>query len=236
MNALLLAAGLGTRLRPITDHTPKCLVPIRGRPLLAYWLDLLAASDVSRIVVNLHHHADQVRRFLEESPHRARVVAVEEERLLGTGGSILRHRPLLGEGPCLIAHADNLTRFDVAAFLRRHAQRPPGCELTLMTFETETPWSCGIVEVDAAGVVRSFREKPAASESRLANAAVYVLQPSVLDYMASLDRETVDVSTDVLPAYVGRMATFHNGCYHRDIGTPAAYAAAQRESAYLPGA
>lgn len=233
MRALLLAAGLGTRLRPLTDRVPKCLVPIRGKPLLGYWLDLLGRAGLERMVVNLHHLPDQVRAFLAASPWRDRVIAVEEPALLGTGGSILAHRSHLGDGPFMVVHADNLSRFDVAAFLERHRLRPPGCELTMMTFTTETPRSCGIVEVDGAGVVTSFVEKPADPRSRLANGAVYLLEPSVAEALAALGRAEVDLSTQVIPRYVGRMATFHNAVYHRDIGTPDAYRQAQLDTGYL---
>ncbi|MGC3996951.1 MAG: nucleotidyltransferase family protein [Anaeromyxobacter sp.] len=232
MNALLLAAGMGLRLRPLTDTVPKCLVPIRGRPLLAYWLDLLAQGGIDRVVVNTHYLSEQVVRFVESSPHRARVDLVHEDRLLGTGGSVLRHRALLGDGPFLLAHADNLTRFDVAAFLARHRTRPAGCALTMMTFETRTPESCGIVEVDARGVVVGFEEKPRAPRSRLANGAVYILEPEAVEALAALGKEAPDVSTELLPRYVGRMCTFHNAIYHRDIGSPEAYAEAQLDSAY----
>ena len=235
MRALLLAAGLGTRLRPLTDTVPKCLVPIRGRPLLAYWLDLLGRAGLERLVINLHHLPEQVSRFLEGSPWRDRIDPVAEPRLLGTGGSVLAHRALLGDGPFMVVHADNLSRFDVAAFLERHRRRPPGCELTMMTFTTETPWSCGIVEVDPAGVVTAFTEKPAHSTSRLANGAVYLLEPSVADALAGLGKAEVDLSTEVIPRYLGRMATFHNAVYHRDIGTPEAYRQAQLDTGYLEG-
>jgi mannose-1-phosphate guanylyltransferase len=233
VNALLLAAGLGTRLRPLTESVPKCLAPIRGRPLLAYWLDLLVEAGAERLVVNLHHLAAQVEAFLDESPHRARVLAVREPTLLGTGGSILRHRPLLGPGPFMVVHADNLSRFDVRAFVARHRDRPRGCELTMMTFESQTPSSCGIVEVDAAGVVTSYQEKPARPRGRLANAAVYVMEDSVVERLRAGGATAPDLSTQVLPALVGRMVTFHNAVYHRDIGTPEALAQAQADDAYL---
>lgn len=233
MNALLLAAGLGTRLRPLTDRVPKCLVPIRGRPLLAYWLDLLLGAGIERVVVNTHYLPEQVAAFLSTSPHAGRVQAAYEPELLGTGGSILRHHAAMGPGPFLVAHADNLSRFDVGAFLACHRARPADCEATMMTFETETPSSCGIVEVDRQGVVTSFAEKPSAPRSRLANGAVYVLEPSVLERLRALGRATADLSTEILPGLVGHMVAFHNAVYHRDIGSPAAYAQAQLDTRYL---
>jgi len=233
LKALLLAAGLGTRLRPLTDRIPKCLVPIRGRPLLDYWIELLTEAGVGPLLVNLHHHRDQVEAFLRDHPRRDAVETVVEPRLLGTGGTVLANRAFLGDGPFLVIHADNLSRFDVRAFLDRHRNRPAGCEITMLTFETTTPESCGIVEVDAQGIVRDYQEKPRQPTSRLANGAVYCFEPSVLRTLEALGRPEVDLSTEVLPRYVGRMVIFPTDGYHRDIGTPESYAQAQIETGYL---
>ena len=86
--ALLLAAGLGTRLRPLTNHVPKCLVPIKGKPLLGYWLDLLLRAGIERVLVNTHYLPDPVRRFCAESPWANRIDLVHEESLAGTAGTI----------------------------------------------------------------------------------------------------------------------------------------------------
>ena len=86
MRALLLAAGLGTRLRPITDHVPKCLVPIHGKPLLGYWLDMLLPNGVERVLVNTHYLPQAVQAFVAESAWRDSIEMVHEDELLGTGG------------------------------------------------------------------------------------------------------------------------------------------------------
>ena len=92
MRALLLAAGLGTRLRPLTDSIPKCCVEIKGRPLSAYWFELLFAGGIERALVNTHHLPEIVRRCAAQSPYAGRIDLVHEDRLLGTGGTILRNR------------------------------------------------------------------------------------------------------------------------------------------------
>lgn len=229
MRALLLAAGLGTRLRPITDSIPKCLVPIHGKPLLGYWLDLLCRGGIERILVNTHYFPEKVKWFVQGSEWRDRVDLVYESDLLGTGGTVLRNREWLEKGPFILAHADNLTRFRVQDFVLRHKMRPAGTDITMMTFDTDAPQTCGIVEEDAAGVVVAFHEKVANPPGNHANAAVYILEPSVIDFIASLGKDFVDLSTEVIPAYVGRMTTFHNSDYHRDIGNPESLALAQRE-------
>ncbi len=229
MKALLLAAGLGTRLRPITDNVPKCLVPIHGKPLLEYWLDMLLPNGIERVLINTHYLPHAVRAFVAGSRWRDSIDMVHEEILLGTGGTVLKNRDFLAGGPFMVVHADNLTRFDVKAFISAHANRPAGVDITMMTFDTDVPQTCGIVELDERGVVIRFHEKVATPPSNHANAAVYIFEPSVIDFLASLGREVIDISTEVLPRYLGRMQAFHNSDYHRDIGTPESLALAERE-------
>lgn len=229
MRALLLAAGFGTRLRPITDHIPKCMVPIRGKPLLGYWLDMLLTSGVESVLINTHYLPGAVREYVAQSPWRAAVDLVHEEHLLGTGGTVLQNRAYLESGPFIVAHADNLTRFDVEAFFMAHARRPSDAPITMMTFDTDVPESCGIVELDGRGVVTDFHEKVANPPGRRANAAVYIFEPCVIGHLATLGKRVIDISTELLPSYLGRIQTFHNADYHRDIGTPQALALAEME-------
>lgn len=229
MRALLLAAGIGTRLRPFTDSVPKCLVSIHGRPLLAYWLDLLFGAGLEGVVINTHYLSHLVDAFVETSQWNERIQLVYEERLLGTGGTLLANRDRLGSEPFLVAHADNLTRFDVPSFVARHRTRPPNVDLTMMTFRTDDPESCGIVEVDSEGIVRALHEKTAAPQGNLANAAVYICEPTIFDLLSEIGSPIIDISTQVLPRLVGRMLTFHNSDYHRDIGTPESLSRAEFE-------
>jgi mannose-1-phosphate guanylyltransferase len=229
LKALLLAAGLGTRLRPLTDEIPKCLVPIQGKPLLAYWLDLLLPNGVQHARINTHYLAPQVRKFRDASPWRGRTSLVHEPVLLGTGGTILANRAFFGSEAFMVVHADNLSRFAVDGFLRAHAERARGAAMTMMTFETDSPQSCGIVETDAAGLVRRFHEKVPNPPGNRANAAVYIVEPEVVEFIASLGKAFVDLSTEVIPHFLGRIATFHNADYHRDIGSPEGLRAAQAE-------
>jgi mannose-1-phosphate guanylyltransferase len=112
MKALLLAAGLGTRLRPLTLEIPKCLVPLKGRPLMDYWLEMLCASpDIDAVLVNLHYMPDKVIQYLETSLYREKVSMVFEEELLGTGGTLLKNRDFFGTGPVLMIHGDNFSIF-----------------------------------------------------------------------------------------------------------------------------
>lgn len=228
MRALLLAAGMGTRLRPLTDTVPKCLVPIHGKPLLGYWLSMLHDADVYPILINLHYLAEKVQEYVETSGFKRFVSTVYEEKLLGTGGTLLRNRDFFNQSPFMMIHADNLSRFDVDAFISSHRSRPVGCEITMMTFRTPTPESCGVVELDEHGVVQAFHEKIPDPPGNLANGAVYILEPSIFNFLESLSKNMIDFSTDVLPHYIGRIFTFHNGEFHMDIGTMKSYEIANK--------
>lgn len=237
MKALLLAAGLGTRLRPLTDAVPKCLVPVAGRPLLAYWLELLFEhGQVREVVINTHHLPGPVQAFCGSSPYGDRLHLVHEERLLGTAGTLNAQLSRLNGGDVLVAHADNLTLFDPLAFEARHKARPPGCLLTMMTFDAQDPRQCGVVELNEQGVVTAFHEKVAQPPSNLANAAVYLFSeealgmvPEVMPHSSGAASGIADISLDLIPRLMGRVCTFHNSLYHRDIGHAAALAAAQSE-------
>ena len=229
MNALLLAAGRGTRLRPLTERIPKCLVPIRGKPLLEYWLDTLLSIGIREVLINTHHLAGMVEAFHATSPWRERVTLVYEPELLGTGGTIVANRKFFSREAFLVAHADNLSRFSVRAFQDTHARRPRGAVMTMMTFDTDTPSACGIVETDAEGLVVRFHEKVMNPPGRRANAAVYIMEPEVVEFIATLGKRVVDLSTEVIPHFLGRIATFHNTEYHRDIGTPESLRRAEAE-------
>lgn len=229
MRALLLAAGLGTRLKPITNTVPKCLVPVKGKPLLGYWLDLLLPSGVDEILLNTHYLSEKVRQFVSDTQWRDRVTLVHEDTLFGTGGTILKNRNFLSKGPFIVAHADNLTRFNVKAFIDRHVLRPPSTFITMMTFSTDDPGSCGIVEENGSGIVTAFHEKVENPPGNHANAAVYIMEPEVIDYLAGLGSEVIDLSTEVIPHFMGRICTFHNSGYHRDIGNPESLRLAELE-------
>ena len=228
MRALLLAAGMGTRLRPITDTIPKCLAPIHGRPLLDYWLDLLG-DQVDRILINTHYLSEVVVQHLEGSRWRDRIDLVYEPELLGTGGTIVANRAWFGDEPFLVGHADNLTDFDAPGLFAAHEARPAGVAMTMLAFETDDPRSCGILELDDDGIVRGFHEKVENPPGNLANAAVYVLEPEVANYAASLGRSFIDLSTEVIPHFVGRVLAVRHAGYHRDIGTVESLRRAQEE-------
>ena len=219
VRALLLAAGLGTRLQPLTENWPKCLMPIGERPLLEYWLETLWRAGIREVLVNLHYLPEIVEEFLARPRFRDWVRTVKEMELLGTAGTLCAHADFFKTQTTLLVHADNWCQCDFADFLEFHQhRRPKGTALTMMTFDTESPQSCGIVEVDDDGVVQAFHEKVTNPPGTRANAAVYLLEPELLNWLVT-QPQINDFSTQVLPSYLGRIATWHNPQLHRDIGT-----------------
>ena len=226
--ALLLAAGVGSRLRPLTDATPKCLVEIAGRPLLDYWFGALGDAGIRDVLINTHHLAEAVRGFIAQKNRQGfRALETFEEKLRGSAGTIAANRAWAGDADdVLIVYADNLSDLDLARLLAAH--RRGGQPLTMLLFRAPDPRACGIAELDGRGRVTGFEEKPAAPRSDLANAGVYAVTAAAWNEIAAMG--AFDLGFDVLPRFVGRMQGHLHEGFHRDIGSLEALAAA-REAA-----
>ena len=228
MRAMLLAAGLGTRLRPLTDTMPKCLVPIKGHPLLSIWLERLTQAGIGPFLINTHYLAKQVQNLIEASPYRDQVTLVNELELLGTAGTLIANLDFFQSEDGLLIHADNYCLADFTAFLQAHRNRPSECLMTMMTFRTHDPSSCGIVELDERGIVIGFHEKLANPPGNLANGAIYILSTELL-HLLGTDLHTVkDFSTEVLNRFVGRIYSYETSEIFIDVGTPASYEQANK--------
>jgi mannose-1-phosphate guanylyltransferase len=233
VKAFLLAGGLGTRLRPLTDTVPKCLVPIAGRPLLSYWFSLLERDGFAEVLVNLHHLPQQVREYVGSVSSPLRVTLFDEPRLLGSAGTVRANREWVADGdPFLIAYADNLTDADLSGLMAAHRQH--GQLLTMALFRADEPTRCGIAEIAGggeSGTIVGFEEKPSRPKSNLANAGLYVSDVRIVDRIPP--RTPADFGQDVLPAIVGEM---HGHVLRErlvDVGTWESYERAQREALQL---
>jgi len=223
VRALLLAAGYGTRLRPLTDTIPKCLLPVKGAPLLGIWLKQLTENGFGPFLINTHYLANQVHAFIASSPWGEQIELVNEPSLLGTAGTLIRNIDFFQGRDGLLIHADNYSLADLRAFKLAHVNRPEGCEITMLTFRTDNPSSCGIVELDQKGVVRGFHEKVTNPPGHLANGAVYILSAASLDEIRNRFATINDFSTGILPHFLGRIYSYETIAAFIDIGTPASY-------------
>jgi mannose-1-phosphate guanylyltransferase len=226
MKAFLLAAGVGSRLRPITEAIPKCMVVIDDRPLLDVWLDAFDGAGVDEVLVNLHHLPDVVRRHVETRPGPPAVRTFFEPELLGSAGTLAANRHWVdGDEMFLACYADNLTDFDLGSLIEAH--RAHGPIATLTVFHSERPSAGGVVELDAYGTVVGFAEKPSQPVSDLVNAGMYAFHPRVLDEITGSAPN--DIGFHLLPRLVGRARAVPVPGYFRDIGTLEAYRRAREE-------
>lgn len=230
--ALLLAAGLGTRLRPLTNATPKCLVPIGGRPLLDHWVDRLCDAGVIEAVINTHSLADKVHNHVVgvNRAGRLRLVDAFEPELLGSAGTISAHASLIDDADeIFIIYADNFGDVDLRRMLEFH--RGHDDPLTMLLFHAPDPRACGIVELDEECRVVSFVEKPREPRSDLANAGAYLVDAGAYREIAALG--AFDLGFEVLPRFVGRMRGWVWDGYHLDIGSFEQLERARRDAAAL---
>jgi mannose-1-phosphate guanylyltransferase len=216
MKAFLLAAGHGTRLRPLTDSIPKCLVPIRGVPLLRIWMELCRKNGISEVLINVHAHAAVVRSFLQQSSTDLKVTVSEEAALLGSAGTLLANRNWVGSDPEFwVFYADVLTTARLSSLLDLHRRR--NRIATLGLYEVPDPRRCGIVTLDEDGTVLDFVEKPGAPSSNLAFCGIMVASRGLLDVIPH--QIPADIGFHVLPKLCGQMAAYRVSDYLLDIGT-----------------
>ena len=226
MKAILLAAGFGTRLRPLTDTTPKCLVPIKGIPLLEIWLNRLSEAGVDSFLINTHYLHEQVKEFIKKSSYNDKVTLFYEPKLLGTAGTLNANIDFFKGEDGMLIHSDNYCLADLNAFIDAHRKRPSECLITMMVFHTDTPSSCGIVELDEKRIVTKMHEKISNPPGNLANGAVYILSKELLFLLRDKLNHVSDFSTEVLNHCMGRIYTYETSELFIDIGSPEAYAVA----------
>ena len=230
VRALLLSAGFGTRLRPLTTHTPKCLVEINNEPILESWLKKLEALECEGVIVNTHYLSEQVKDFLESRKKNPICIKeFHEKELLGTAGTLLSNADFFKGAIGLVIHADNATTDDLTGLLNAHKNRPCNCLITMLTFSSDNPTSCGIVQTDNKGTVTQFYEKISNPPGNTANGAVYAFDYSLIEFVKQNAPHAKDLSTEVLPLLIGRIYTYHTQHMFIDIGTPENLAKARKE-------
>lgn len=226
MKAILLAAGLGTRLRPVTNTIPKCLVPINGTPLLQYWLNAFGKYGFTDVLINLHHHPEQVAQFVDAYEGPLRISLYREKTLLGSAGTVRENRAwLAGDEEFMIAYADNLTNANLGALVDFHRRTKPVATIGL--FETNEPERCGVVEMDQSATIQKFVEKSPNPPSRLANAGLYVASQRLFEFIP--DKTPADFGFDVFPQMGGLLKGYRFDSYFLDIGDVARLEQAQKD-------
>jgi len=224
MKAFLLAAGKGTRLKPLTENTPKCLLPIRGMPLLSIWLELCLRHGIDEVLINVHAHPEALRKYLITAQEGIRVKTFEERVLLGSAGTVAANRDWLSQEKLFwILYADVLTNMNLRTLLDFHMARQTAA--TLAVYRVADPSRCGIVTLSQTGLVTSFVEKPPMPSSNLAFAGVLIGTHQLLEEIPN--SVPADFGFDVLSRMVNKMSAYEVSDYLLDIGTVSNYRQAQ---------
>jgi mannose-1-phosphate guanylyltransferase/mannose-1-phosphate guanylyltransferase/phosphomannomutase len=220
-----MAAGLGTRLRPLTYELPKPMVAVANRPIMEHVLALLARHRLGEVIANLHWYPETIRdAFGDGSRLGIELTYSDEAKLLGTAGGVRNVRDYFGAEPFLVTAADALTDIDLEALARAHRERD--WIATLATKRVANVSEYGVVVTGSDGRVQGFQEKPDPGEalSDLANCMIYVLEPEIFEYFP--DREEVDFALDVFPALLAHDVPFGvdvADAYWNDVGSLAEY-------------
>ncbi|MBA2441169.1 MAG: NDP-sugar synthase [Rubrobacter sp.] len=231
MKAVILVGGKGSRLRPITYHVPKALVPLRNRPFMGYMVDFLKGGGLDGVVLSLGYLPDPIQEYFAGRPDLEgfSLDYAMEDRPLGTAGGIKNAGAYLDGEPLVVVNGDILTGVDLGRLVQDH--RESGALATVTLTSVEDPTAYGLVEVDSEMKVRRFLEKPAYDEvtTNLVNAGIYVLEPEVLEMIPAY-RE-VSIEREVFPELQsrGKLRAHVSSAYWRDVGTPRSYLAASND-------
>ncbi|MBI3635195.1 MAG: NDP-sugar synthase [Candidatus Rokubacteria bacterium] len=228
MQAVILAGGQGTRLRPLTLARAKPVVPFLNRPFLAYQLGLLHQHGVDDVILSCSYRVDDIRKALGEDTAGVRLRYVVEKEPLGTGGGV-RNAADLTRGLVFVLNGDILCDVDLSALRAFHEEM--GARVTIMLVRVPDPRQYGLVELDARGRIQRFREKPTMPEevtTDTVNAGVYLIDAELLQRIPT-DRP-VSIEREFFPALIADDVPCFGwipAAYWRDIGSPAAYRVAQ---------
>ena len=200
MKAMILAAGEGTRLHPLTLETPKVLLPIGEKPLIEYTLTWLKSHGISEVAVNLHYLGDKIRNLLGDgSKFGVKIHYSPEKEILGTAGGVKKIETFLGS-TFAVVYGDILTDFNLSAMIDFHKQKRASATLAL--FEVPNPWEVGVVDIDTQGKVLSFREKPprGSEAGNLSSGGIYVFEKEILAHIPNAGFS--DFGYDILPKLI----------------------------------
>ena len=229
MKGMILAAGEGKRLRPLTEHLPKPMLPLAGRPLLEHIITHLRECGITELAINLHHLPGIVMDYFGDGSRLDVSLRFSvEESLLGSAGGVKRLQAFFDD-TFLVYYGDVFTQADLVPMIELHRQRM--VLATMGLYRVPDPWNRGIVAIDEQQVITRFVEKPSREQtfSDLANAGIYVLEPDVLNWIPA--GQVWDFGHDVFPALLAagvRVAGYIIEDSVIDIGLPEKYRQASR--------
>jgi len=226
MKAMVLAAGQGTRLHPLTEQIPKALVPVAGRPMIEYSLLLLKRYGIRDIIINLHHLGDQIERYLGDGAQLGLQISYSKEpELLDTGGGLLKAKPFFQGGPFIVINTDVLIDVSLSELIEFHTKKGAAASLVLRPDPLADQY--GSMEIDSDGRIHRFLQTRIATElsaptTKLMFTGVQVLEPRVFDYMEEDGVRKFSTTKDTYPRMLlhqEKLFGFRFDGFWQDVGT-----------------
>jgi NDP-sugar pyrophosphorylase family protein len=231
MKAVVLSAGFGTRLRPLTNHIPKPLLPVGDRPLILYNLMLLKKYGITEVAINLHYHGEKIREALKDGRDLGmQILYSEEPEILGTGGGIKKVSRFLSDGTFLVINGDILVDINLDKVVEFH--RLKKATATMVLREDPEVERYGKIEIDSKSRIRRFLGQPAWQGEKLAAymfTGVHVLEPRIMEYIPSRGFSPVTDAYLAMLKKDEKLFGYPMKGYWRDLGTPESYQQAKDE-------
>ena len=218
MKALLLAAGYGKRLMPLTKNLPKCLVEINGVTMLDFWINKMKKIGIKDIIINTHYFSELVEKHLiKYNDSDIIITTVFEKKLCGTAGTLINNYPLYKSSDIIMVHVDNYMEESLNNFIYYNNNKNDQTLMSMLTFNTEKPQFSGIVKTKNNILIDYFEKLPS-SHGNIANAAVYILSKEILLLIKENFSNSFDFAKEIIPSFLNKIYCYHTNKYFIDIG------------------
>jgi len=230
VKAIILAAGVGIRMLPLTREVPKPMLKIGGKPILEHLINLLKKYEVNEIAINLHHLPEVIKGYFGNGEKfGVKITYSYEADLLGSAGAVKKLKDFFKE-TFFVIYGDLFTNANLKKLLEFHRAKSSGVSIAL--YEVDNPEECGIVQIDAESKIEKFIEKPKAEEvfTNLANAGIYVMEPDIINFIP--ENSFFDFGKDLFPVLIEKEIPLYGYPvkeYLKDLGTADKYNEVQRE-------
>jgi mannose-1-phosphate guanylyltransferase/phosphomannomutase len=221
MKALILAGGLGIRLQSVTEHLPKVMLPIGGKPALEHLIDLCARHRIHDIIVTLHYLPDEIRRYFGDGGRfNVRLSYSYEPQKMGTAGAVKHASGLLGQEAFFVLNGDVMTNVDLSAMRAFHERK--GGLGTFLVHRTDHPYDSDLVAYDRYFIItRLYRPQPGEDVPPVSKSGTHIFQPEVLNFIPQ--GAAYSLERDLIPDLLSkkqRLYAYYSDCYSKDMGTP----------------
>lgn len=218
---------MGKRLRPITNDIPKCLVDLNGLNLLDIWISKLKSINLKYIYINVFYFQDKIMNYINTNyPNDSQIKIIKENKLYGTGGTLIKNLSKFLLDDLFLIHSDNYTEDNLKSYVNFASQNDEKTMLYLMAHYTDYPKECGILEINNNKILKGFHEKVKNPPGNLANSAIFILKKKLLNKLKNNQNKSndiIDFSKEIIPNYIGKSKVYITNNFFEDIGSIKSY-------------